>query len=148
MTRIIWGPVLEAAEVIVYSYDTGVTLRQLHYQLVSRPELGYPNTQNAYKQLSSRTAAKRRDGDFPRLVDQSRKIHQPGSFSSPRAALSWLSRSYRLDRTDGQDCNVYIGAEKNGLVNQLTSWFDTRGIAVLAGCLHPRALVRGIVGQL
>src|SRR4029079_18305178 len=105
MTKIIWGPVLETAEDIVYSYDTGVTLRQLHYQLVTRPELGYPNTQNAYKQLSSRTAAARRDGDFPRLVDQNRKIHQPGSFTSPRAALSWLSHAYRLDHTDGQEYN-------------------------------------------
>jgi hypothetical protein len=91
VTRIIWGPVLEAAEDIVYSYDTGVTLRQLHYQLVSRPELGYPNTQNAYKQLSSRTAEKRRSGDFPRLVDQNRRIHKPGCFTSPREAVSWLS---------------------------------------------------------
>jgi len=49
--RIDWAVVIPVAAAIVRSYDTSVTLRQLHYRLVSDPSLGYPNTTTAYKAL-------------------------------------------------------------------------------------------------
>jgi hypothetical protein len=47
-----------------------VTLRQLFYRLVSAQVI--PNSQAAYKRLSSLTAEARRNGDFPALIDRGR----------------------------------------------------------------------------
>jgi hypothetical protein len=77
-------PVLDAARVIVESYDTPVTLRQLFYQLVAKQLL--PNTLAYYKTLSARTAELRRDGDFPDLIDRTRTVHQRYGYSSPGQA--------------------------------------------------------------
>ena len=49
-----WPPIIEQAAEIVRSYDTGVTLRQLFYQLVSEGLI--PNVQTAYSRLSHLTA--------------------------------------------------------------------------------------------
>ena len=38
-----WTEILAVAREIVGSYETPVTLRQIHYWLVSVAELGYPN---------------------------------------------------------------------------------------------------------
>jgi len=125
-----WPAILEQAAAIVEGYDTGVTLRQLFYRLVSVSVL--PNSQSAYKQLSSRSAEARREGWFPELIDRGRLVHEDEWFTSPADALDSLARWYRLDRTDGQTESVYLGVEKNGLVEQLTAWFGDRGLPVLA----------------
>jgi hypothetical protein len=65
VSRLDWERILARAAKIVAEYATAVTLRQLHYRLVSAPELGYPNTTTAYKGLSARTAEARRHGTFP-----------------------------------------------------------------------------------
>ena len=128
--RIDWSTVLTEAEEIVYSYSTGVTLRQLFYRLVAVHRL--PNTQSAYKGLSSRTAEARRAGTFPDLIDRGRQIHRHAHWASPKVALAALARQYRRDRTAGQDESLYIGVEKAGLVMQLESWFGELGIPILA----------------
>jgi hypothetical protein len=46
--------------------------------------------------------------------------------------VDWLARSYRLDRTEGQDVSIYVGVEKAGLVVQLDSWFGELGVPILA----------------
>ncbi|HVM55443.1 MAG TPA: hypothetical protein VM262_19820 [Acidimicrobiales bacterium] len=130
MSRVDWGHVLVEAAEIVDGYDTGVTLRQLFYRLVAAEIL--PNTTSAYKGLSSKTAEARRAGTFPDLIDRGREIHRPGSFASPEAALEWLARRYRRDRTEGQEWSVYIGVEKAGLVMQLEAWFGDLGIPIVA----------------
>jgi hypothetical protein len=122
--------VLEHAAAIVTGYDTGVTLRQLFYRLVADETL--PNTHNAYKLLSAHTAAARRAGGFPALLDRGRMIHRDTNFTGPDDALSWLTEVYRRDRTEGQACGVYIGIEKVGLVEQLRSSFGELGLPVLA----------------
>lgn len=132
MSAIDWPVVLAAGAEIVESYDTSVTLRQLHYRLVSRPELGYPNTQNAYKALSSRTAEARRRQEFPRLHDRTRSIYQRSSCASPKEALMIAAYGYSRDHTEGQDVSVYVGVEKAGLVAQLSRWFYDLGLPVLA----------------
>ena len=132
MSGIEWGRVLEHAALIVRSYDTAVTLRQLHYQLVVRPELGYPNTQSAYKGLSSRTAKLRRDGLFPDLMDRTRAIHRAAWWESPTDALGALTDQYRLDRTEGQAVSIVIAVEKDGLVIQLEEWFGGLGVPIVA----------------
>jgi hypothetical protein len=128
--RLSWPPIIATAAAIVRSYDTGVTLRQLFYQLVAKQLI--PNSTSAYKLLSDRTSEARRTGTFPDLLDLGRKIHCPSSWSSPTEFLTNARRWYRRDRTDGQDVSIYLGVEKLGITEQLTSWFDDRGIPILA----------------
>lgn len=130
MTRLHWGPIVRHASEIVRSYDTGVTLRQLFYRLVSDGTLA--NTQSAYKSLSSRTAEARRQGTFPDLIDRGREIHRYETFAGVEQARQWLERIYRRDRTEGQEFSVYLGVEKAGMVIQLQSWFGDFGVPVLA----------------
>lgn len=125
-----WPHVLEVAVRIVESYDTGVTLRQLFYRLVSMELI--PNKQTAYNSLSSRTAKARREGWFPSLVDRGRDIQRYQTFGNPTDARRWLASIYRLDRTIGQKTTVFIGVEKNGLLNLLTNWFGDFGVSVIA----------------
>lgn len=128
--RIRWSDILPYAATIVRSYDTGVTLRQLFYRLVTAQML--PNTSGAYKTLSSVTAEARRQGAFPALVDRTRTIHRYQTFAGAGDARSWLSRIYRRDRTEGQDFSLYLGVEKNGIVAQLEDWFGGFGLPIVA----------------
>jgi hypothetical protein len=126
-----WNAILVRAAEIVKSYNTGVTLRQLYYRLVSEGLI--PNRVQSYKTLSAKSAAARREGWFPNLIDRTRAIEQYRFFESPQSSLEWLADIYRRDRTEGQEWSVYIGVEKHGLTVQLQSWFgDDRGIPVLA----------------
>ena len=130
MTRLDWETILRRAAEIVRSYSTPVTLRQLHYRLVS--EQIYPNTQSAYKGLSAKSAQARREGWFPALLDRGRAIHEYATWETPRDAVEEALNVYRRDRTAGHDVSLYLGVEKAGLVVQLQSWFGDLGIAILA----------------
>ena len=131
MTHIKWGHVLDAAQEVVGSYDTPVTLRQLFYRLVAAQLIG--NDQSCYRRLSAVTAEARRNGTFPDLSDRTRQIHQYRTFDSVAAASRYISRIYRRDRTEGQPVSIYCGVEKAGMVNQLDDWFGLRlGIPILA----------------
>ena len=125
-----WATLLQRAAAIVESYDTLVTLRQLFYRLVAAQLL--PNDTNAYKSLSKHTAAARRDGTFPALMDRDRLIYRFQTFPGPAAARAWLSSIYRRDRTEGQRYSVYLAVEKAGIVEQLRTWFGDLGVPVLA----------------
>ena len=128
--RLNWSEVLDAARTIIGQYDTGVTLRQLFYRLVATEILS--NTRVAYQTLSARTAAARRQGTFPQLIDRTRQIHRYQTFAGPDQARSWLRRIYRRDRTEGQEYAIYLGVEKAGIVEQLEAWFGELGIPILA----------------
>ncbi|MGH3550509.1 MAG: hypothetical protein ACRDQU_20795 [Pseudonocardiaceae bacterium] len=130
MSRLDWAPILTRAAAIVRSYDTSVTLRQLFYRLVSEQLL--PNKDTSYKGLSARTAALRRDGEFPDLIDRGRAIHRYEYFADAFQAVTDMTEWFRLDRTTGQDASVYLGVEKAGLVIQLQSWFGDLGVPILA----------------
>jgi len=88
--NITWPSIITRATEIVRSYDTGVTLRQLFYRLVSEKLI--PNTESAYKRLSHLTAQARRAGTFPRLIDNGRYIHRPLSWPSWREGLAGSCR--------------------------------------------------------
>ncbi|MCH7901515.1 MAG: hypothetical protein IH818_11485 [Acidobacteria bacterium] len=129
--RIDWqGVVLPEAVAIVQSYDTGVTLRQLFYRLVSMELI--PNKTTTYKTLSRVTAQARRRGKFPALLDRTRGVSQPRSFESPEAARESLRETYRRDRTKGQPWQIFLGVEKHGLMAQLHAWFDVFGFPMFA----------------
>ena len=130
MSPIDWSAVINRAANIVRSYNTSVTLRQLHYRLVS--EQAIPNTSTAYKRLSSLTARLRREGAFPELIDRTRAIHRHPTFTSPAHAMQALVDQYRLDRTAGQETSVYLAVEKAGMVLQREHWFGHLGVPVLA----------------
>jgi hypothetical protein len=130
MTHHSWPAIVERAAGIVRGYDTGVTLRQLFYRLVSDGTLR--NTQSEYSSLSSHTAEARRAGTFPDLIDRGRSIHRFRSFDGPEAARKWLADIYRRDRTEGQRQSVYLGVEKAGIVEQLSAWFGDFGLPILA----------------
>jgi len=126
-----WAPILDAATSVVDEYPYRITLRQLHYRLFHLSGLGYRNDPNDYNQLSSRTAEGRRQGSFPALVDQTRTVHRPLSWSSPTSALSWTAEVYRRDRTEGQDHLVVLGAEKDTLRTQFADWFEELGLPIV-----------------
>ena len=128
--RIKWPSLLAEAAEIVESYDTGVTLRQLFYRLVSKGML--PNTKSAYCSLSHYTAQARRYRDFPALIDRTRTIHRYPTFNDVADARSWLKSIYRRDRTEGQEWSVYVGVEKAGIVEQLRAWYGDLGIPIIA----------------
>jgi hypothetical protein len=130
MAKLDWDGIVAYAEQIVLSYDTGVTLRQLFYRLVSAQVL--PNTTNAYKGLSRYTARARRETGFPDLIDRNRSIHRYGTFESPEEALEYIREVYRRPRDEGQEWTIYVGVEKSGIVEQLMSWFGELGIYVVA----------------
>lgn len=128
--RLNWAPIIARAAEIVRSYDTGVTLRQLHYRLVS--EQLYANTQGNYKRLSELTAEARRNGTFPALIDRGRSIQRYYTFGGVADAIEDTLNTYRLDRTRGQDVSVYLGVEKAGMVIQLQAWFGDYGVPIAA----------------
>lgn len=130
MSRLNWSLVLRSAAEIVDGFATLVTLRQLHYRLVSAELI--PNTTSAYKTLSARTAEARRAGWFPALMDRTREIHRPAFANDPLSEIEALARTYRRDRTEGQETALYLGVEKNGLLAQLESWFSDLGTPILA----------------
>jgi hypothetical protein len=115
--------ILKRAKEIVLEYSTLVTLRQLHYRLVSETGLGYPNTQMAYKGLSERTAKLRRERLFPALSDLTRSIIQVNTWGSPSEAIQEAADIYARDLTEGQKLVPVLVTEKATLTAQLYSWF-------------------------
>lgn len=128
--RIAWPAVVARAREFVESRPPGMTtLRAVFYRLVI--ELLLPNTDYHYKHLSNRTADARRETGFPDLFDRGRSIHRYTTFASPEEALERLARSYRRDRTEGQDVSLYLGVEKAGHVAGLLNRFGDLGIPIL-----------------
>lgn len=125
-----WKKILIRAKEIVESYDTGVTLRQLYYRLVSEGLI--PNSQSVYKQLSHKSAIARREGWFPSLIDRTRAIESYPTWLSPTDSLKDTLNAWRRDRTEGQKHSLYVGVEKHGMTVQLIHWFGDLGIPVLA----------------
>jgi hypothetical protein len=121
VSRKSWPPIIERAAEIVREYDTAVTLRQLFYRLVAEGLIA--NTMSDYKRLSYLTAARRREGTFPALVDPTRSIEKPIAFDSVADALAQTARIYRRDRLEGQDVRPLIVVEKATLVALLSAWF-------------------------
>jgi hypothetical protein len=124
------GTILPRAVEILAGYDTGVTLRQLYYRLVSEQLI--PNTEADYRMFSRTSAEWRRAGDMDHLLDHTRTITVPTSFDSPEEALDVIRRVYRRDRQEGQPYSHFIVIEKRGLVEQLSAWFGDRGIPVVS----------------
>jgi hypothetical protein len=127
-----WGPIVAEADLIARTYPTSVTLRQLHYRLVASGFGGYQNTQEWYKQLSAHTAEARRAGWFRELSDRTRGVVRPQSFTDPEAAIDYVIRIYRRDRTENQDVQTWVLFEKATLGAQIEDWTWDYGIPTAA----------------
>lgn len=126
-----WEPVLANAAAWVDQFDGTVTLRQVFYHLVATQQI--PNSEAAYTYLSNRSAKERRAGTFPALIDNTRSVTRPYTVVSVGHALEEAVRHFRLDRTIGQEWQVWLGAEKRGMGGQLDAWFgDPLGVPVVA----------------
>lgn len=135
MARKEWAPIVGRAAAIVREYDTAVTLRQVHYRLVAEAEMtgsGYLNTENDYKNLSRLTAAARRDGTFPPLLDRTRTIEVANTYSDPQHALESLAHYYRRDLLATQQVRPVVVVEKATLIAQIVAWFGTLCVPAVA----------------
>jgi hypothetical protein len=127
-----WHPIIEAAVAIVNEYDYPITLRQLHYRLLSMPGLGYGTAEKDYDYLSERTAEARRQGTFPALLDQTRRIERAPFWASPTDALDSLIAQYRRDRSEGQEFVIVLGGEKRAMLAQFRQWYPELGLPFIA----------------
>jgi hypothetical protein len=129
-SRLSWPPILERATEIVSTSALPMTLRQLFYRLVSEELI--PNALYPYNRLSRLTAAARRRGEFPRLIDPTRQIEMPLSFTGPEDACEWLRENYRRPRSEGQRVNLIVGVEKATQFGLLRNAFEDLGLPVTA----------------
>ncbi len=61
------------------------------------------------------------------IVDTSRRVNQPLTFSDPQEGLVWLSRVYRRSLWDDADCVVQVWLEKDalsGVLSPITRKYD------------------------
>jgi hypothetical protein len=95
MTRLNWGPpIIAEARVIVESYDTPVTLRQLFYRLVARQLIPHPPGHRGIEIVVARwqSAEGPRPGDDVPTVDDIHPIfcaHRRGLESHSRGSWTW-----------------------------------------------------------
>jgi hypothetical protein len=128
--RTFWPALLEQAAALVDSRG-GVTLRGLHYLLVSS-ENEYRNNSSDYHALSAKTAEGRREGWFPALTDRTRSIYSRGGFDSVADALGEAAADYRRDYREGQSTDVWIVVEKATLMGMAEDWADPYGVPFVA----------------
>jgi hypothetical protein len=127
--RVHWPPVIEVARQFVLAQPVPPDLRDVHYHLAGRQLV--PNTRQSYSYLSELTAPMRREGAFPDLSEDVRRIARPLQWSDPEDARRWLAEHYRTDRTIGQPVTLYLVVEKNGMVARLRYWFDALSLPVV-----------------
>jgi hypothetical protein len=130
MPRLSWPSIVERSAQIATEYDPAPTLRQVFYRLVSEEMI--PNVESYYRRLSEYTAKARRERRHPPLTDGTRTISRPRSFTDPDQALDYLARSYRLDRTQGQEKQVWVIVEKDTLATLARAVTERSGVPVVA----------------
>lgn len=93
-----------------------LTLRQLHYQFVSK-DMKYVNHQTAYKKLGSILDDCRYSGliDWAAIEDRGRTPYIPYSVDDLEDALQDTINQYRLDRQKGQTNHIEVWSEKDAL---------------------------------
>lgn len=113
---------ITAAAAIVAEFEAdgyAMTLRQLHYQFVSRDL--YPNTKASYDQLQTAVNEGRLAGmvSWTGLEDRTRNLKGRGHVSSVDAALKAMKRNYHLDLWANQPMRPEIWIEKEALAGVL-----------------------------
>ncbi|KKM68747.1 hypothetical protein LCGC14_1457750 [marine sediment metagenome] len=112
--------IINRADVLLHEYAQKgyeVTLRQLYYRLVARGWLD--NHMREYKRLGSIMSNARMAGliDWNHLVDRTRNIDVPATWSTPESLLQVCANSYAVDRWATQPNRVEVWVEKDALIN-------------------------------
>ena len=106
----------------ILSDENPMTVRQVFYRMVSRPDALIDKTEREYKQTIGRLLVlMRRDGTIPYhwIADNTRWMRKPRSYSSLHQALDNTVRTYRRDLWDNQDVYVEIWTEKDAIAGVL-----------------------------
>lgn len=93
-----------------------MTLRQLHYQFVSRDL--YENTPKNYKRLGEVMSQGRLAGlvDWAHMEDRVRSLETLAKWSSPAEIIEAVANQYREDLWEGQTYRPEVWIEKDALV--------------------------------
>lgn len=94
-----------------------ITLRQLHYQFVSRNY--HPNTDLAYSALGDLVSKGRRAGliDWHHVEDRTRFVRAMTHWGAPEDIIRAATSQYRVDLWDGQPTRVEVWVEKDALID-------------------------------
>lgn len=105
------------AEYAAQGYD--LTLRQLYYQFVSRDFLA--NNDRSYKRLGGIISDGRRAGliDWERIVDRTRNVHEPSTWTGPHAIVSACASQFSIDFWADQPYYPEVWVEKDALIGVL-----------------------------
>ena len=92
-----------------------MTLRQLHYQFVSRDL--YANTQQNYKRLGNVMSDARLAGlvDWAMMEDRVRELQKLAHWDSPADIIEAVANQFRIDRWAGQQYRPEVWIEKDAL---------------------------------
>jgi hypothetical protein len=119
---------IRAAIVRALKKDHPMTVRQVFYRLVSEVAIG--KTEAEYlKTVVRLLTIMRRDGEIPWdwIIDNSRTVRKPYTYSDFDAALEHFLKTYRLSAWDNQPARVEVWLEKAalaGVLYQVTYRYD------------------------
>lgn len=122
--------IIAKANAIIEEYQKQgyqLTLRQLYYQFVARdlfpekwadPATGSRNSQKNYDKLGNIISSGRRAGlvDWDAIVDRTRFLREPSTWSSPSAIIEAVARQFKCDLWAEQAKYVEIWFEKDALL--------------------------------
>ena len=109
---------IKAINVVVAEYESEgfqLTVRQIHYQFVSRGWL--PNSDKTYKRLQATISEGRMAGliSWTAIEDRGRSLMGLGYYASPAQALASARSSYRIDLWSDQEWRPEVWVEKQAL---------------------------------
>lgn len=112
--------------------DFVLTLRQVHYQLVSRDIT--PNTQKDYDRLSRVVTDARRAGllDWNAIIDRTRNLVSNSHWRTPADIMRSAFHSYREDLWKDQEFRPFVMIEKDALIGVIEKVCSTLDIPYLS----------------
>jgi hypothetical protein len=134
--------ILEHAIPIVQSYGGNISLRALHYRLVSLH--GFPNTQKHYKRSNAAMTKARWDGllSFDDFVDHDRKVIGDTAYEatdleetiqSSIETIDYIKGRYHKNPWENQPNYIEVWIEKKALIGPFEKPCKSMGVA-LAPC--------------
>jgi hypothetical protein len=113
--------IIDKATQICASYSTPLTLRQLYYKLVTLN--AFPNDQREYDKLQTLMNDARMAGEFDweYLIDRTRNLVAPTTWSSPAALLKAAAKQYSVDLWAGTHHRVEVWIEKDAGIGVIES---------------------------
>lgn len=131
--------ITERAIPIVQSYDNDITLRALHYRLVSLH--GFPNTIPHYKRVIGAMTAARWDGllRFDNFVDHDRKKIGDTKYQETtveeqieegKDSIEFWMNHYSKNRWENQDSYVEVWIEKKALISAFKAVCFSNSVAL------------------